>query len=86
MVASMLMSNAFANETVLKDVVVTGSPMTTPVTVEMDPKVPRQPLPAHDGADFLKSVPGFSVMRKAGTDGEPNFRGMGGITYKYFGR
>ena len=78
MVASMAMSNAFANESILKDVVVTGSPMTTPVTVEMDPKVPRQPLPAHDGADFLKSVPGFSIMRKAGTDGEPNFRGMGG--------
>jgi iron complex outermembrane receptor protein len=78
MVTSMVMFNAFANETVLKDVVVTGSPMTAPVTVEMDPKVPRQPLPAHDGADFLKSVPGFSVMRKAGTDGEPNFRGMGG--------
>ncbi|MEN9341006.1 MAG: copper transporter porin [Pseudomonadota bacterium] len=78
MVASMMMANAFATETLLNDVVVTSAPMTTPTTIELDPKVPRQPLPAHDGADFLKSVPGFSVMRKAGTDGEPNFRGMGG--------
>lgn len=77
-VTSMMMTNAFATEAVLNDVVVTAAPMTAPVTVEMDPKVPRQPLPAHDGADFLKSVPGFSIMRKAGTDGEPNFRGMGG--------
>ncbi|MEY2706410.1 MAG: copper transporter porin [Pseudomonadota bacterium] len=78
LVASMLVSNAFATEAVLNDVVVTASPMTTPVTVEMDPKIPRQPLPAHDGADFFKSVPGFSIMRKAGTDGELSFRGMGG--------
>ena len=78
MVASMMMTNAFATEALLNDVVVTAAPMTTPTTIELDPKVPRQPLPAHDGADFLKSVPGFSIMRKAGTDGEPNFRGMGG--------
>ncbi len=77
-VTSMMMSNVFAAEDVLNDVVITASPMTTPVTVEMDPKVPRQPLPAHDGADFFKSVPGFSIMRKAGTDGELSFRGMGG--------
>ncbi len=78
LVATMMMSQAYANHTVLDDVVVTASPMAAPVTVEMDPKVPRQPLPAHDGADFFKSVPGFSVMRKAGADGELSFRGMGG--------
>ncbi len=78
LVATMMMSQAYADHTVLHDVVVTATPMTSPLTVEMDPKVPRQPLPAHDGADFLKSVPGFSIMRKAGADGEPNFRGMGG--------
>ncbi len=78
LVATMMMSQAYANHTVLDDVVVTASPMAAPVTVEMDPKIPRQPLPAHDGADFFKSVPGFSVMRKAGADGELSFRGMGG--------
>lgn len=80
-VAMMIAGNsAYANQnvTILEDVVVTAAQMTTPTTIELDPKVPRQPLPAHDGADFLKSVPGFSIMRKAGTDGEPNFRGMGG--------
>ena len=77
-VTSMMMTNAFANEAVLNDVVVTAASMSTPATIELDPKVPRQPLPAHDGADFLKSIPGFSIMRKAGADGEPNFRGMGG--------
>jgi iron complex outermembrane receptor protein len=80
-VAMMIAGNcAYANpnQTVFDAVVVTAAPMTTPTTIELDPKVPRQPLPAHDGADFLKSVPGFSIMRKAGTDGEPNFRGMGG--------
>jgi iron complex outermembrane receptor protein len=80
-VAMMIAGNsAYANQnvTILEDVVVTAAQMTTPTTIELDPKVPRQPLPAHDGADFLKSVPGFSIMRKAGTDGEPNFRGMSG--------
>ncbi len=52
--------------------------MEAPLVVETDPKIPRQPLPAHDGADFLKTIPGFSVMRKGGTDGEATFRGMGG--------
>lgn len=78
LVATMMMSQAYAKHTVLDDVVVTASPMTAPVTVEMDPKVPRQPLPAHDGADYLKTIPGFAVMRKGGTDGEAIFRGMAG--------
>jgi len=57
-------------------VVVTGARMTAPLVVETDPKAPRQPLPAHDGADYLKTVPGFAVIRKGGTDGDPLFRGM----------
>ena len=75
----MLTGYSYAQDAgVLSDVVVTATPMSSPLNIDMDPKVPRQPLPAHDGADFLKSVPGFSIMRKAGADGEPNFRGMGG--------
>ncbi len=77
-VTSMMMSNTFAAEAVLNDVIVTAAPMTSPFIVETDPKQPRQPLPAHDGADYLKTIPGFTVMRKGGTDGEPVFRGMGG--------
>jgi len=60
----------------LEEIVVTAARMTAPLTVVTDAKAPRQPVPAHDGADFLKTVPGFSVIRKGGTDGDPVFRGM----------
>lgn len=64
--------------TVLPEVVVTSTAMTSPLVVETDLKVPRQPLPAHDGADYLKTIPGFNVIRKGGTDGDPVLRGMAG--------
>lgn len=62
----------------LPDVVVTAPRMQQPLIVTTDPKAPRQPVPAHDGADYLKTIPGFSVIRKAGTDGDPVLRGMAG--------
>ena len=62
----------------LEQVVVTAPRMTAPLLVVTDPKQPRQPLPAHDGADYLKTIPGFSVIRKGGTDGDPVLRGMAG--------
>jgi iron complex outermembrane recepter protein len=62
----------------LEEVVITGVSMETPLSVETDPKAPRQPLPAQDGADYLKTIPGFSVIRKGGTSGDPVFRGMAG--------
>ncbi|MFN7958933.1 MAG: TonB-dependent copper receptor [Holophagaceae bacterium] len=49
-----------------------------PLVTVLDAKAPRQPVPAHDGADYLKSIPGFSVIRKGGTDGDPVLRGMAG--------
>ncbi len=49
-----------------------------PLLVTTDPRAPRQPVPAHDGADYLKTIPGFSVVRKGGTDGDPVLRGMSG--------
>lgn len=67
-----------AQEAKLPEVVVTAPQMEEALKVVTDPKAPRQPLPAHDGADFLKSIPGFSVIRKGGTDGDPVFRGMAG--------
>lgn len=60
----------------LGSMVVTAPAMEEPLTVVTDPKAPRQPLPAHDGADYLKAIPGFSVIRKGGTDGDPVLRGM----------
>lgn len=62
----------------LDTVLVIGQALDEPVTVIVDPKAPRQPLPAHDGADYLKTIPGFSVTRKGGTDGDAVFRGMAG--------
>ena len=62
----------------LEPIVVTAPMQDTPLTVITRPKTPRQPLPASDGADFLKSIPGFSTIRKGGSNGDPVLRGMVG--------
>jgi iron complex outermembrane recepter protein len=49
-----------------------------PLTVELNPKAPAQPIPAQDGAEVLRAIPGFNVIRKGGTDGDPVLRGMAG--------
>ncbi|MCL2161501.1 MAG: TonB-dependent receptor plug domain-containing protein, partial [Betaproteobacteria bacterium] len=69
---------AAEEEQALDPVVVTAAPMSDPLTVTTNAKAPRQPVPAHDGADYLKTIPGFSIIRKGGTDGDPVFRGMAG--------
>lgn len=69
---------ADATEATLPEVVVTAPMMRQPLVITTDPKAPRQPVPAHDGADYLKTIPGFSVIRKGGTDGDPVLRGMAG--------
>ncbi len=71
-------AHATDDEATLSPVVVTAPASDAPLTVVTDPKAPRQPIPAHDGADFLKSIPGFSVIRKGGTDGDPLLRGLSG--------
>ncbi|MGU7774604.1 TonB-dependent copper receptor [Burkholderia sp. MR1-5-21] len=62
----------------LPPVEVVASPLTTPLVVVTDPKTPRQPLPASDGADYLKTIPGFASIRSGGTNGDPVLRGMFG--------
>ncbi|HVU36109.1 MAG TPA: TonB-dependent copper receptor [Opitutaceae bacterium] len=62
----------------LSPVVVTAPPGERPLTVVLDPKAAAQPIPANDGADVLRAVPGVSVIRKGGTDGDPTLRGMAG--------
>ncbi|MDR8732239.1 TonB-dependent copper receptor [Burkholderia pseudomultivorans] len=64
--------------TLLPPVEVVASPLTTPLVVVTDPKTPRQPLPASDGADYLKTIPGFTSIRSGGTNGDPVLRGMFG--------
>ena len=50
----------------------------SPLTFITNPKTPRQPLPASDGTDYLKTIPGFSAIRNGGTNGDPVLRGMFG--------
>lgn len=61
----------------LDRVIVTATPV-QPLTFETDPKLPRQPVPASDGADYLKTIPGFGALRNGGTNGDPVLRGMSG--------
>lgn len=63
---------------ILEPVVVMGVAPSAPLTFTTDPKLPRQPLPASDGTDYLKTIPGFSSIRNGGTNGDPVLRGMFG--------
>ena len=65
-------------EFALDEIVVTGYRTASPLTLVTDPQRPRQPIPAADGAGYLKTIPGFSVVRKGGLGGDPMMRGMGG--------
>ena len=65
-------------EFTLDEVIVTGYRTAAPLTLSTDPQRPRQPIPAADGAGYLKTIPGFSVVRKGGLGGDPMMRGMGG--------
>jgi iron complex outermembrane recepter protein len=79
-IATQVLADDAANteKTAVNTVVVTAEKMDAPLTVVTDAKAPRQPVPAHDGADYLKTISGFNVIRKGGTDGDPVFRGMAG--------
>ncbi|HEY4529273.1 MAG TPA: TonB-dependent copper receptor [Luteimonas sp.] len=58
--------------------VVTAAAPVSASTWETSPKLPRQPVPASDGADYLKTIPGFSAVRNGGSNGDPVLRGMFG--------
>ena len=62
----------------LDALIVTGIAPSMAMTFVTDPKLPRQPVPASDGADYLKTIAGFSVLRSGGTNGDPVLRGMFG--------
>ena len=59
-------------------VVTSAKPGDKPLEVVIDTKAAVQPIPAQDGADILKRIPGFSVGRKGGTGGEVTLRGQAG--------
>ncbi|WP_237388214.1 TonB-dependent copper receptor [Xenorhabdus sp. Sc-CR9] len=60
------------------DVITVAAPAISPLNVASSLKTPRQPIPASDGSDYLKTIPGFSQIRNGGTNGDPVFRGMFG--------
>ena len=62
----------------LAPTVVTAIQQSSPLTVIANPKDPRQPVPASDATDYLKTIPGFSAIRSGGTNGDPVLRGMFG--------
>lgn len=62
----------------LDAIVVTAQTPSGGVAWETDPKLPRQPVPASDGADYLKTIPGFTAIRNGGSNGDPVLRGMFG--------
>lgn len=59
-------------------VMIVTAPVASPLGIVTSPKTPRQPVPASDGSDYLKTIPGFSQIRNGGTNGDPVFRGMFG--------
>jgi iron complex outermembrane receptor protein len=85
LIASLIVAPAWSEQTIsnpdvtiLPDVVVTATRDTTPLTIVTNPKTPRQPVPASDGADYLKTIPGFSTIRNGGSNADPVLRGMYG--------
>lgn len=60
------------------DVITVIAPVMSPLEVVTSPKTPRQPVPASDASDYLKTIPGFSQIRNGGSNGDPVFRGMFG--------
>ena len=62
----------------LGHVVVTAAAPDSAMTFTVDPRLPRQPVPASDGADYLKTIAGFTAVRNGGTNGDPVLRGMFG--------
>ena len=63
-------------------VMIVTAPVDSPLMISTSPKTPRQPVPASDGSDYLKTIPGFSQIRNGGTNGDPVFRGMFGSRLK----
>ena len=75
---ALLAAHAHAGEHELSPTVITAIAPSSPLTVVTNPKDPRQPVPASDGGDYLKTIPGFALVRNGGTNGDPVLRGMFG--------
>lgn len=62
----------------LSPTVITAVQQQSPLTIVTHPKDARQPVPASDATDYLKTIPGFAAIRNGGTNGDAVLRGMFG--------
>lgn len=62
--------------------VITAVAQQSPLTIVTNPKQARQPIPASDAADYLKTIAGFSAIRSGGSNSDPVLRGMFGSRLK----
>ncbi|MCY1269963.1 Colicin I receptor [compost metagenome] len=76
--ASALADDPQKDEIELPPTVITAVQQSSPLTIVADPREARQPVPASDATDYLKTIPGFSAIRSGGTNGDPVLRGMFG--------
>jgi len=67
-----------AGEVTLPQINVAAAHASTPLVVVTHPRASSSSLPASDGADYLKTLPGFATIRSGGANGDPVFRGMFG--------
>ena len=73
--------NAFSNDQnfiVTDSIVISVPEFSSGITTRLNTKNPIQPLPTNDGASFLKVIPGFTVSRKGGANGDAMYRGLAG--------
>lgn len=70
--------NGSAEALQLAPLVVTAVQQSSPLIIIANPKDARQPVPASDATDYLKTIPGFSAIRSGGSNGDPVLRGMFG--------
>ncbi|MCY4044327.1 MAG: TonB-dependent copper receptor [Cellvibrionales bacterium] len=68
----------YADSTVDEHVLIVAEPPDRLERVVINTQRDSSHLPANDGADFLKQVPGFTVSRKGGSGGDIHFRGQSG--------
>ena len=80
MLSASVSAEELHNHSMMQDdsVMIVTAPLSSPLEVVTSAKTPRQPVPASDGSDYLKTIPGFSQIRNGGTNGDPAFRGMFG--------
>lgn len=80
--SAMPSSHAAQPLTLAPTVITSAAPEQSPLVIDLDPRQPRQPMPASDAAEYLETIPGFSAIRSGGVNSDPVLRGMMGSRLK----